>query len=77
MHSLLDVLAVLLPFFLGLIGCAAFGAKVGSWLFVRPDKRHPLKPHAARDTLAVVGGAALFAAIWIYGSVIWFAPHPK
>jgi len=71
------VLAVLLPFFAGLIGFAVLGAKVGSWLFVRPDKRYPLRPHTARDTLAVVGGAALFVAIWIVGSVIWFAPHPN
>ena len=64
-------------FIIGLIACAAAGAKLGKALFVRPDGQHPLKPHTIRDTIAVVGGASLFVAMWVFASLFWFAPNPN
>ena len=61
----------------GLIACATAGAQVGRWLFVRPDKRYPLRPHVIRDTLAIVGGAGFFVAAWVFASLFWLAPHPN
>jgi len=64
-------------FVIGLIACAMAGAKVGKLLFVRPDKRYPLRPHMIRDTIAVVGGASFFVAVWVFASLFWFAPNPN
>jgi hypothetical protein len=64
-------------FLIGLIACAMAGATFGRLLLVRPDKRYPLRPHMIRDTIAVVGGASIFVAIWMFASLFWLAPNPN